>query len=170
MVFCAICSKIPSLRPWLRQRHALEFQTDLFAEAAHALPGSPVSEWLKLPPAIDLGARLSASALQTYEICPLQFKLEREWRIPGEVPAAMEYGAIIHRILLAYYESVRLGRTIDDDQLIELFKTDLGTRALKNNISRNSTSVRESSSCASFWPAANELPCPRCSTPKNGSK
>jgi DNA helicase-2/ATP-dependent DNA helicase PcrA len=119
------------LKPYLRQRHALEFQTDLFAEAAPALPGSPVSEWLKLPPALDLGARLSASALQTYEICPLQFKLEREWRIPGEVPAAMEYGATIHRILLAYYESVRLERTIDDDQLIELFKTDLGAAGIE---------------------------------------
>jgi DNA helicase-2/ATP-dependent DNA helicase PcrA len=97
----------------------------LFAEEAPALPGSPVSEWLKLPPALDLGARLSASALQTYEICPLQFKLEREWRIPGDVPAAMEYGATIHRILLAYYDSIRFGRTIEDDQLIELFKTDL---------------------------------------------
>ena len=118
--------KDPGLKTYLRQRRALEFQADLFAEAAPALPGSPVSEWLKLPPALDLGARLSASALQTYEICPLQFKLEREWRIPGEVPAAMEYGATIHRILLAYYESVRLGRTIDDDQLIGLFKTDLG--------------------------------------------
>jgi superfamily I DNA/RNA helicase/RecB family exonuclease len=113
------------LKPWLRQRSAREFQTDLFAEAAPALPGSPVSEWLKLPPAFDLGAKLSASAVQTYEICPLQFKLEREWRIPGDVPAAMEYGATIHRILLAYYASVRLGRTIEDDQLIELFKTDL---------------------------------------------
>ena len=117
--------KDPGLKPWLRQRHALEFQTDLFAEAAPALPGSPVSEWLKLPPAFDLGAKLSASAVQTYEICPLQFKLEREWRIPGDAPAAMEYGATIHRILLAYYASVRLGRTIEDDQLIELFKTDL---------------------------------------------
>jgi DNA helicase-2/ATP-dependent DNA helicase PcrA len=117
--------KDPSLRSWLRQRHALEFQTDLFAEAAPALPGSPVTEWLKLPPALDLGSRLSASALQTYEICPLQFKLEREWRIPGEVPAAMEYGATIHRVLLAYYASVHLGRTIEDDQLIELFQTDL---------------------------------------------
>ena len=118
--------KDPSLRPWLRQRHALEFQTDLFAaEAAPALPGSPVTEWLKLPPALDLGSRLSASAVQTYEICPLQFKLEREWRIPGEVPAAMQYGATIHRVLLAYYDSVRLGRPIEDDQLIELFQTDL---------------------------------------------
>ena len=123
--------KDASLKPWLRQRHALEFQTDLFAEAAPALPGSPVTEWLKLPPAMDLGARLSASALQTYEICPLQFKLEREWRIPGEVPAAMEYGATIHRILLAYYESVRLGRTIGDDLLIDLFKTDLRSAGIE---------------------------------------
>jgi DNA helicase II / ATP-dependent DNA helicase PcrA len=117
--------KDPGLKAVLRQRHALEFQADLFAEAAPVLPGSPVSEWLKLPPVLDLGARLSASALQTYEICPLQFKLEREWRIPGEVPAAMEYGATMHRILLAYYASVRLGRTIEDDEVIELFKTDL---------------------------------------------
>jgi len=117
--------KDASLKPWLRQRQALEFQVELFAEAAPALPGSPVTEWLKLPPAFDLGSKLSASAVQTYEICPLQFKLEKEWRIPGEVPAAMEYGATIHRILLAYYDSVRQGRTIADDRLIELFKTDL---------------------------------------------
>jgi len=119
------------LRPWLRQRRPLEFQTDLFAEAAPAVPSSPVSEWLKLPPAFDLGAKLSASALQTYEICPLQFKLEREWRIPGEVPAAMEYGATIHRILLAYYASIRAGRTIEDNQLIELFKTDLSAAGIE---------------------------------------
>ena len=123
--------KDPSLQPWLRQRRALEFQVELFAEAAAPLPGSPVTEWLKLPPAVDLGTRLSASALQTYEICPLQFKLEREWRIPGEVPAAMEYGATIHRVLLAYYASVRLGRTIGDDRLIELFKADLSAAGIE---------------------------------------
>jgi DNA helicase-2/ATP-dependent DNA helicase PcrA len=43
----------------------------------------------------------------------------------------MEYGATIHRILLAYYESVRLGRVIDDDQLIELFKTDLNAAGIE---------------------------------------
>ena len=120
-----------SLKPWLRPRHALEFQVELFAEAAPARPGSPVTEWLKLPPVLDLGAKLSASAVQTYEICPLQFKLEREWRIPGEIPAAMEYGATIHRVLLSYYESVRMGRTIGDDQLIELFKTDLSSAGIE---------------------------------------
>jgi RecB family exonuclease len=63
--------------------------------------------------------------VQTYDTCPLQFKLDREWRIPGEVPAAMQYGASIHRVLRAYYDSVRFRRTISDDKLLELFRADL---------------------------------------------
>jgi DNA helicase II / ATP-dependent DNA helicase PcrA len=153
--------KDPSLKPWLRQRHALEFQTDLFAEAAPSLPGSPVTEWLKLPPALDLGARLSASALQTYEICPLQFKLEREWRIPGEVPAAMEYGATIHRILLAYYASVRLGRTIEDDQLIELFKTDLGAAGIEERYQQELYERQGIEQLLEFLARCKRAPVPR---------
>ena len=153
--------KDTSLTPWLRQRHALEFQTDLFAEAAPALPGSPVSEWLKLPPAFDLGAKLSASALQTYEICPLQFKLEREWRIPGEVPAAMEYGATMHRILLAYYDSVRLGRTMEDDQLIELFKTDLRSAGIEEKYQQELYERQGIEQLREFLAACKRAPVPQ---------
>ena len=153
--------KDTSLEPWLRQRHALEFQTDLFAEAAPALPGSPVTEWLKLPPAMDLGARLSASALQTYEMCPLQFKLEREWRIPGEVPAAMEYGATIHRILLAYYESVRLGRTIGDDLLIDLFKTDLRSAGIEEQYQQELYERQGIEQLHAFLTRCKQVPAPQ---------
>jgi ATP-dependent DNA helicase UvrD/PcrA len=69
--------------------------------------------------------KLSASAVQTYQICPLQFKLDREWKIPGEVPAAMQYGASMHRVLRTYYDSVRFGRTMNDVDLLEFFRTDL---------------------------------------------
>jgi DNA helicase-2/ATP-dependent DNA helicase PcrA len=153
--------KDASLKSSLRQRRALEFQTDLFAEAAPALPGSPVTEWLKLPPASDLGARLSASALQTYEICPLQFKLEREWRIPGEVPAAIEYGATIHRILLAYYASVRAGRTIDDDQLIELFKTDLGGAGIEEKYQHELYERQGIDQLREFLASCKRMPAPQ---------
>jgi DNA helicase-2/ATP-dependent DNA helicase PcrA len=153
--------KDASLKSSLRQRRALEFQADLFAEAAPALPGSPVTEWLKLPPASDLGARLSASALQTYEICPLQFKLEREWRIPGEVPAAIEYGATIHRILLAYYASVRAGRTIDDDQLIELFKTDLGGAGIEEKYQHELYERQGIDQLREFLASCKRMPAPQ---------
>ena len=118
--------KDKTLGRYLRQRPATGFQTDLFAEAA-AGSRAPigVAAWIDMPPASNLCARLSASAVQTYERCPLQFKLDREWRIPGETPAAMQYGACIHRVLRAYYDSVRFGRPMSEESLIDFFQADL---------------------------------------------
>ena len=62
----------------LVQREARPFQTSIFAAAAEPSLASRTSEWLSLPPSTNLGVRLSASAVQSYERCPLQFKLERE--------------------------------------------------------------------------------------------
>src|SRR5579885_1586419 len=113
--------KDDTLRHVLRDRPARPFQTDLFAQAAPA-PLSRLAQWVDLPPASDLSTRLSASALQSYETCPLRFKLEREWRIPGEVPAAMQYGATMHRVLRTYYDSVRFNRVMTDEAVIEFFR------------------------------------------------
>ena len=110
---------------------------------------------------MDLGARLSASALQTYEMCPLQFKLEREWRIPGEVPAAMEYGATIHRILLAYYESVRLGRTIGGDLSIDLFKTDLRSAGIEEQYQQELYERQGIEQLHEFLTRCKQVPAPQ---------
>src|SRR5262249_42667424 len=68
--------KDSSLGRWLRKRAGRAFQADLFGEAATPAPASRTGEWFSLPSAINLGAVLSASAVDTYETCPLQFKLE----------------------------------------------------------------------------------------------
>jgi DNA helicase-2/ATP-dependent DNA helicase PcrA len=117
--------KDSGLKKHLRQRWPRGLQTDLFAQESNTPAPSRIAAWIEMPPASDLSARLSASAVQSYETCPLQFKLEREWRIPGEVPAAMQYGGTMHRILRDYYESVRLGRTMSEGTLLELFQIDL---------------------------------------------
>jgi len=128
--------KDPTLKRWLTQRAAREFQTDLFASAA---PGadftSRTAEWLSLPPAFPLN-RLSATAVESYGICPLQFKLEREWRIPRDVPAAMQYGASMHRVLRTYFDSVRLERPLTDDELIDLFRGDLAQSVIDDPYQR----------------------------------
>jgi len=122
-----------SLARWFRGRHARAFQTDLFAEAAPAVTfGSRTSEWLKMPPSSDLSARLSASAVESYERCPLQFKFEREWKIPRDVPAAMQYGAVMHRVLCTYYDSLHSNREMSDDALIELFRADLANAGIQD--------------------------------------
>ena len=94
---------------------AQAFAGDLFAEAAIAAAAGVEGKRM----AADgrrhrtWAQRLSASAVETYGICPLRFKLEREWRIPRDVPAALQYGAAMHRVLKTYYE-VRVEGTCAD--------------------------------------------------------
>ena len=121
------------IRPWFRKREARAFEADLFGHAAAAPASlSRTSEWLELTPASDLSQRLSATAVEIYETCPLRFKLEREWRIPRDVPAALQYGAAIHGVLRTYYEAVRLRRPIEDETLVELLRADLAQAPIED--------------------------------------
>jgi len=85
-----------------------------------------------MPPATALNTRLSASAIQSYETCPLQFKLEREWRLPGEIPAAMQYGAALHRVLRVYYDSLRFNRPLSDEALLQQLHEDLSQAGISD--------------------------------------
>lgn len=129
--------KDASLQPWLRTSPARGFQIDLFARAEpRGNPTSHNNEWLSLPPAFNLHDRLSATTVQTYETCPLQFKLEREWKIPREAPAAMQYGASMHRVLRSYFDSVRFERPMSQEDLIGLLMTDLDGAGISDGLQR----------------------------------
>jgi len=128
--------KHPGLGAWRVLRAPREFQTDLFAGTTPAPAfASRTAEWLAMPPAFPLN-RLSATAVESYEVCPLQFKLEREWRIPRDVPAAMQYGASMHRVLKTYYESIRLEHPLADEDVFELFRTDFGQAIVEDPYQR----------------------------------
>src|SRR5580658_2653983 len=131
----------PALQPWLRSRPALPSQPELIEIAAAADTAHPESSrlpaWLELPAIEGLGARLSATAVETYETCPLQFKFEREWKLSKQVHAAMQYGAAMHRVLLTYYDSVRLGRTKSDEELLQLFRDDPGLSGIQDDYQRS---------------------------------
>ncbi len=124
--------KDTSLQGSLVQAPTRGFQTDMFAQAATPPTLTRTNQWLSMPPSANLHSRLSASAVQTYETCPLQFKLEREWRIPDEVPAAMQYGAVMHRVLRAYYDSVRQDRPMEREVLIQFFRDDLAQAGVQD--------------------------------------
>ncbi len=110
----------------LSRRNARPLQVELFAgEAGPELPQTNLSAWLALPPLFRLTTSLSVTAIELYKTCPLQFKLEREWRIPGEIPAAMQYGASVHRTLRTFCDSIRFGREFTDEQVLDYFRDDL---------------------------------------------
>ena len=151
----------PGLRQSLVERPAREFQTDLFGHAAPA-PSfvSRTAEWLSLAPAFPL-TRLSATAVESYEVCPLQFKLEREWRIPRDVPAAMHYGASMHRVLKTYYESVQLERTLSEDELLDLFHTDFAQAVIDDPYQRELYEQQGIQQLRDFLEAARRGDSPR---------
>jgi RecB family exonuclease len=118
------------------QRAPREFQPELFGSVAPPPAfASRTTEWLEMPPAFPI-TRLSATAVESYEVCPLQFKLEREWRIPRDVPAAMLYGASMHMVLKTYYESVRLERPLSEEEVIELFRSDFAQAVIEDPYQR----------------------------------
>jgi superfamily I DNA/RNA helicase/RecB family exonuclease len=119
------------LKDSLTHRVARAFQTEIFP-APEPSASSPVAAWIALPTGPDVGKVLSASAIQRYEICPLQFKLEREWHIPAEVSAALQYGAAMHRALLSYYLSRKQNRRLDESALFELFRADLASAGVSD--------------------------------------
>ncbi len=134
-----LCNAV--LHPWHRARAALPSQPELIEIAAAAADdaypqGSHLPAWLALPAIEGLETRLSATAVETYETCPLQFKFEREWKLSRQIHAAAQYGAAIHRVLRTYYDSIRLNRIKSDEELLQLFQDDLAASGIQDEYQR----------------------------------
>jgi DNA helicase II / ATP-dependent DNA helicase PcrA len=123
--------KKPALRRWLTDRAARAFQPDLFAEAPVPIAGSRTSEWVTAPP-VSLLNRLSPTAIERYVICPLQFKLDREWKLPSDDPAAMQYGSVMHNVLRAYFDGQMQGRPLSEAAVLDLFVLNLADAAIED--------------------------------------
>jgi len=103
------------------RRNARAFQLEL-AAAAEDSHTTGIGHWLLLAPSSRaLEATLSASAIDKYENCPLQYKIYRDWNLPGEVAAQLTAGSLMHEVLREYYNSMIAGRPQDPDALIDYF-------------------------------------------------
>jgi DNA helicase-2/ATP-dependent DNA helicase PcrA len=150
-----------SLGRWLTAIPARGTQTtlDIFGEASLAYPAeSQTNLWFELPVLAGLHTRLSASAVDTYERCGLQFKLDRDWRLATKPAAAMQYGAAIHRVLKTYFDSVGLGRPKTDDELIDLFRRDLEEAKIQESYQHELYEKQGIDQLRDFLAAARALP------------
>jgi DNA helicase-2/ATP-dependent DNA helicase PcrA len=153
-----------SLARWLTPIPARGTQAslDIFAEMSLAYPAeSQTNVWFELPVLAGLHTRLSASAVDTYERCGLQFKLDRDWRLSTKPAAAMQYGAAIHRILKTYFDSVTLGRAKTDDELIDLFRLDLAEARIVEAYQHELYEKQGITQLREFLAAAHSLPSPQ---------
>ena len=124
----------PDLAAWLKPIPPSGAQKELsiFAEAAPAYPAaSRTTEWLELPVSPGLDSRLSASAVDMYERCGLQFRLERDWSLAAKPGAAMQYGASMHRVLKDYFDAEKAGRPRSEEEVIQFFLGDLKSAGIQ---------------------------------------
>jgi DNA helicase II / ATP-dependent DNA helicase PcrA len=124
------------LSPWLRIARACGAQRtlEMVAAASPAYPAeSRMLGWLELPAQQNLHVRLSASAVDSYQRCGLQFKLDRDWRLAAKPAAAMQYGAAVHRVLKTYFDSIALGRPKSEGELIAIFRQDLSDSKIQES-------------------------------------
>jgi DNA helicase-2/ATP-dependent DNA helicase PcrA len=135
---------------------------DIFAATSLAYPAeSQTNVWFELPVLDGLHTRLSASAVDTYERCGLQFKLDRDWRLSARPAAAMQYGAVIHRVLKTYFDSVNLGRAKTDEELIELFRLDLTESKIQEAYQHELYEQQGVAQLREFLASARTLPPPQ---------
>jgi DNA helicase-2/ATP-dependent DNA helicase PcrA len=89
---------------------------------ASAAPQPRVHDWVELPP-LDTTRilRLSASAIETYSLCPLRYKLSRDWNLPEKPAAAMQFGQAMHTALMGYFDAQRKGQSVDAETVIAAF-------------------------------------------------
>lgn len=135
--FLRALMKEKTLATVLRSRTAQPYRIELAASAAHAAP-SAVSGWLQLPPQRLLAdIPLSATAIEMYKRCPLQFKIAQDWKLPGEVAGAMQFGAAMHSVLKFYFDELRAGRVCDGDEVEQEFKKYFSAMLVEDSLQRS---------------------------------
>ena len=103
----------------------IDFRAEI--EAATAIEAcSAVGEWLLMPPSRPLDKiTLSATRIETYDTCPLRFKIETDWNIPGEPVPALQFGNAVHTALKAYNDALLAGRALSRENLLQVFTTQM---------------------------------------------
>jgi DNA helicase-2/ATP-dependent DNA helicase PcrA len=100
-------------------------------------PMSRIAEWVNLPPLPQtLNRSLSASAIESYERCPLSYKLGIEWNLPEEPAANMQFGSAMHAALFAWFDAVRKQRPMSVDELTNYFLDEFRKAKIEDPVQR----------------------------------
>ena len=105
--------------------------------ARESVEVSKLESWLRMPPAFDTHElALSANAVQNYSTCPMKFKLLRDWKIPGDAAAAMQYGNAVHTVLKHYYDPAPHALEMTADDLVEAFKSEFAKAFIEDQMQK----------------------------------
>ncbi|HWR17543.1 MAG TPA: ATP-dependent DNA helicase [Terriglobales bacterium] len=100
-----------------------EFRPEIAATASEVQAFSTTAEWMLLPPSRPMEKiPLSATRIETYEKCPLQFKISADWNIPSEPMPALQFGNAVHTALKGFNDALKAGRPLTKQQFLRIFE------------------------------------------------
>src|SRR5215469_11747697 len=103
-----------------------------------AEPSTRLADWMRLPALPQTTKRkLSASAIERYQRCPLSYKLALEWKLPEEPRASMQYGAAMHSALLVYFDRLRKGRRMSAEDVVHYFLDEFRKAKIEDALERH---------------------------------
>lgn len=104
---------------------------------AAAASSTRITDWMELPALPQTKNRkLSASAIERYQRCPLSYKLGLEWKLPEEPAANMQYGAAMHSALLGYFDALRNGRQMPAEDVVRCFRDEFRKAKIGDELQR----------------------------------
>jgi DNA helicase-2/ATP-dependent DNA helicase PcrA len=84
---------------------------------------SRVALWAKsYHPPLGEPLQLSASAIECYQKCPMQYLFERAWRLRGGPSAAMTFGNAMHTTIKEFVSDLRKKRKVSLDDLVAVYE------------------------------------------------
>jgi len=99
-------------------------QSALFAARQATNCYSRMAEWARdaagPPPPEPLD--LSHSAIETYQKCPLKYKLEQEWQLRGGATPAMVFGQIMHRSVVEFFRARQRQPSLPVEELQHIYE------------------------------------------------
>ncbi len=137
---------------------ALRNATAMQMEIAMGQENAP---WLAATADARFKGKLSASALEQYERCPLQFKLARIWNLSSELPAAVQYGAAMHTVLKDFYDAQMQGRPRSEQELVELFRRQFNEYLMEDKLQQDLYVKQGTEQLRAFHQAQKTGPQPR---------
>jgi len=98
--------------------------TRLFPAAAESTRAySHIALWAKSfhPPRPE-PLQLSASAIETYEVCPLKYKFQYGWKIRGGPSAQLTFGNVMHTTIREFVADARKKRRVPLEELLAIYQ------------------------------------------------
>jgi len=132
------------------------------AAQAAVVGATGLGSWMLLPPSPRaLAGPLSASSIEMYEACPLKFKIYKDWNIPGDISASLQFGSAMHSALDDYFEALRVGRPRTHEQLLEIFERALAELPFDDQHQRELYRKQGREQLTAFYESCAAVPVPQ---------